>query len=142
MLHYAKALKDDFNVVAIAVSGQNETELLVSHFYWKKDTEDYVEFPDKKLLKIEDYLQVFDDQFFISDFYTRDIALKARELKEEFHYTYIFISHDLSVVHFLSDRILVMRDGTLVELADSDAVFRQPKDVYTKQLIDAIPTIG
>lgn len=85
VLHYAKALKDDFNVVAIAVSGQDETELLVSHFYWKKETEEYKEVNDKKLLRIEDYLQIFDDQFFISDFYTRDIALKAMELNEEFH---------------------------------------------------------
>lgn len=39
VLHYARALKNDFNVVAIAVSGQNETELLVSHFYWKRNDE-------------------------------------------------------------------------------------------------------
>lgn len=85
VLHYARALKDDFNVVAIAVSGQNETELLVSHFYWKKSAANCKTISDKKLLRIEDYLQVFDDQFFISDFYTRDIAYKARELNEEFH---------------------------------------------------------
>lgn len=85
VLHYARALKDDFNVVAIAVSGQNETELLVSHFYWKKSAANCKTIGDKKLLRIEDYLQVFDDQFFISDFYTRDIAYKARELNEEFH---------------------------------------------------------
>lgn len=85
VLHYARALKDDFNVVAVAVSGQDETELLVSHFYWKKNAENFSEVDDTKLLQIEDYMQVFDDQFFISDFYTRDIALKARELNEEFH---------------------------------------------------------
>lgn len=85
VLHYAQALKNDFNVVAIAVSGQDDVELQVSHFYWKKEAVNYVDVPDIKLLKIDDYLQIFDDQFFISDFFTRDIAYKARELNEEFH---------------------------------------------------------
>lgn len=83
-LHYAKALSSGFNVVAIAVSGETEAEVLVSHFYWKKGTANYSETNDKKLLTIDDYLQMFEDQFFISDFYTRDIAYKARFLNEEF----------------------------------------------------------
>ncbi len=85
VLHYAKALKEDFNVLAIAVSGEDEHELLVSHFYWKRGQNKYAELPDKKLLGIDDYLQVFEDQFFISDFFTRDIAVKAQILNEEFH---------------------------------------------------------
>lgn len=85
VLHYAKALSKEYNVIAIAVSGQTEYELLVSHFYWKKGTEEYTELADKKLLGIDDYMQVFADQFFISDFYTRDIALKASYLNEEFN---------------------------------------------------------
>ncbi len=85
VLHYAKALKEDFNVLAIAVSGEDEHELLVSHFYWKRGQNKYTELPDKKLLGIDDYLQVFEDQFFISDFFTRDIAVKAQILNEEFH---------------------------------------------------------
>lgn len=84
-LHYAKALSKEYNVIAIAVSGQTEYELLVSHFYWKKGAEEYTELADKKLLGIDDYMQVFADQFFISDFYTRDIALKASYLNEEFN---------------------------------------------------------
>lgn len=83
-LHYAKALKNEFSVIAIAVSGETIEELQVSHFYWKKNEEEYVETEDKKLLSINDYLQVFDDQFFMSDFYTRDIAYKARKLNEEY----------------------------------------------------------
>ena len=83
-LHYAKALSEGFNVVAIAVSGETNYELLVSHFYWKKGDKKYSETTDKKLLSIDDYLQMFEDQFFISDFYTRDIASKARFLNEEF----------------------------------------------------------
>lgn len=85
VLHYAKALKKDFNILAIAVSGESIDELLVSHFYWKKGSEHYKRLKDEKLLAIGDYLQVFEDQFFMSDFYTRDIAYKAQFLNEEFH---------------------------------------------------------
>ena len=76
-----------------------------------------------------------------------DVSVQAQvlnllnELKDEFHYTYIFISHDLSVVHFISDRIMVMRAGRLVELADADELFNAPGDQYTKTLLDAIPRI-
>ena len=83
-LHYAKALSKDFNVVAIAVSGETEAELQVSHFYWKKENETYTELTDTKLLGIDDYIQLFEDQFFIQSFYTQDIAFKARYLNEEF----------------------------------------------------------
>lgn len=85
VLHYAKALSKEYNVIAIAVSGQTEYELQVSHFYWKVGAAEYTELADKKLLGIDDYLQVFADQFFISDFYTRDIAFKASYLNEEFN---------------------------------------------------------
>lgn len=84
VLHYAKALSNDYNVVAIAISGETEEEAIVSHFYWRKRKDEYLETTDKKLLSIDDYLQMFKDQFFISDFYTRDIAFKARFLNEEF----------------------------------------------------------
>ena len=85
VLHYAKALSREYNVIAIAVSGQTEYELQVSHFYWKEGAMEYTELADKKLLGIDDYMQVFADQFFISDFYTRDIAFKASHLNEEFN---------------------------------------------------------
>ena len=76
-----------------------------------------------------------------------DVSVQAQvlnllnELKEQFNYTYIFISHDLSVVHFLSDRIMVMRSGKLIELDDADNLFTHPKDPYTQRLLDAIPRI-
>lgn len=108
VLHYARALKEDFNVVAIAASGQDETELLVSHFYWKKNAANYSEVSDTKLLHIEDYMQIFDDQFFISDFYTRDIAMKARELNEEFHLRSI-----------TEDKRCTMVSGMLLALIDN-----------------------
>jgi type I restriction-modification system DNA methylase subunit len=85
VLHYAKALSKEFNVIAIAVSGQNDIELKVSHFYWKKGASTGHTIDDCKLLAIDDYMQVFDDQFFISDFFTRDIAYKAQYLNEEFN---------------------------------------------------------
>ena len=84
VLHYANALSEGYNVVAIAVSGETGDEAIVSHFYWKKGAKNYSETTDKKLLSIDDYLQMFEDHFFISDFYTRDIAFKARFLNEEF----------------------------------------------------------
>ncbi len=76
-----------------------------------------------------------------------DVSVQAQvlnllnELKEQFGYTYIFISHDLSVVHFLSDRIMVMQAGRLVELDAADSLFAHPKDPYTQRLLDAIPRI-
>ena len=76
-----------------------------------------------------------------------DVSVQAQvlnllnELKEQFGYTYIFISHDLSVVHFISDRIMVMQSGRLVELGDADALFENPKQEYTRKLLDAIPRI-
>ncbi|MDE5774573.1 MAG: SAM-dependent methyltransferase, partial [Muribaculaceae bacterium] len=85
VLHYARALSPEYNVIGVAASGQNETELKISHFYWKKGSSSYTLLDDKSLLSIDDYMQVFDDQFFINDFYTRDIAYKARYLNEEFN---------------------------------------------------------
>lgn len=109
VLHYAEALRKEYNVIAIGVSGESEDELLVSQFYWKKGSAEYTELHDKKLLTIDDYLQVFDDQFFISDFYTRDIAYKAQELNEEFHLRSI-----------TEDKRCTMVSGMLLALIDEN----------------------
>jgi peptide/nickel transport system ATP-binding protein len=75
-----------------------------------------------------------------------DVSVQAqvlnllKELKEEFGFTYIFISHDLSVVKFISDRIAVMKDGKIIETGFADEVYRSPKSEYTKNLIAAIPS--
>ena len=75
-----------------------------------------------------------------------DVSVQAKvlnllnDLKKEFGFTYIFISHDLSVVRYMSDRILVMKDGKIVESGDADEVYDNPKEEYTKQLIASIPT--
>lgn len=77
-----------------------------------------------------------------------DVSVQAQvlnllnRLKRDFGFTYIFISHDLSVVRFMSDRILVMYNGKPVELGDADDIFNNPKNDYTKKLINAIPKIN
>jgi peptide/nickel transport system ATP-binding protein len=75
-----------------------------------------------------------------------DVSVQAqvlnllKELQEEFKLTYIFISHDLSVVKFMSDRIMVMNRGKIEELGPADRIYNQPQEAYTRQLISAIPT--
>ncbi len=75
-----------------------------------------------------------------------DVSVQAQvlnllvQLREEFQLTYIFISHDLSVVKFISDRIAVMNAGKIVEMNTSNELYEAPKDDYTKRLIHAIPT--
>jgi len=74
-----------------------------------------------------------------------DVSVQAQvlnllnDLKEEFGLTYIFISHDLSVVKYMSDRMVVMQEGEVEEMGDADQIYNSPKTEYTKKLIDAIP---
>jgi peptide/nickel transport system ATP-binding protein len=74
-----------------------------------------------------------------------DISVQAQvlnllnELKENFGFTYIFISHDLAVVKYMSDQVLVMNKGKIEEIADADELYANPQKEYTKKLIDAIP---
>jgi peptide/nickel transport system ATP-binding protein len=74
-----------------------------------------------------------------------DVSVQAQvlnllnELKKNFGFTYIFISHDLSVVRFMADRMMVMKDGKIVEMADADAICSNPQTDYTRKLISAIP---
>ena len=76
-----------------------------------------------------------------------DVSVQAQvlnllnRLKEERHLTYIFISHDLSVVRFMSDRVLVMYNGQPVEYNDADDLFDHPQNDYTKKLIAALPGV-
>jgi peptide/nickel transport system ATP-binding protein len=63
-----------------------------------------------------------------------------QDLKEQKNLTYLFITHDLSVVKYISDRIGVMYLGNLVELASSDDIFAAPAHPYTKALLESIPT--
>ena len=58
-------------------------------------------------------------------------------LKKKYNFTYIFISHDLSVVKYMSDKIIVLYNGKIVDYQDADLLFEKPKDDYTKKLIKA-----
>jgi peptide/nickel transport system ATP-binding protein len=75
-----------------------------------------------------------------------DVSVQAqvlnllKELQDDFNLTYIFISHDLSVVKFMSDRILVMNRGEIVEQGIAENIYREPKEEYTQRLIASIPT--
>jgi len=62
------------------------------------------------------------------------------DVKERFDLTYIFISHDLNVVRFISDRVMVMYLGKVVELGPVDQIYREPKHPYTQALLSAIPS--
>ncbi len=73
-----------------------------------------------------------------------DVSVQAmilnllNDLKEAFRLTYIFISHDLSVVRYMSDRILVMKEGRLIEEGESENVFSHPSNPYTRELADSV----
>ncbi len=74
-----------------------------------------------------------------------DVSVQAQvlnllmELREKFNFTYIFISHDLSVVKFMSDRMIVMNKGEIEEMGLADDIYANPTKEYTQKLIDAIP---
>jgi len=74
-----------------------------------------------------------------------DVSVQAQvlnllnELKQTFNFTYIFISHDLSVVKYMSDQLIVMNKGEIEEIDDADIIYNSPKTTYTKTLINAIP---
>jgi len=74
-----------------------------------------------------------------------DVSVQAQvlnllnELKQDFGFTYIFISHDLAVVKYMADQLIVMNKGEIEEIGDADSVYKSPKNAYTQKLIDAIP---
>ena len=77
-----------------------------------------------------------------------DVTIQAQilelllKLSKDRNLTMLFISHDLSVVRYLCDRVAVMQAGSLVELDDSENVFNNPQHKYTKQLLSAIPKMS
>jgi peptide/nickel transport system ATP-binding protein len=76
-----------------------------------------------------------------------DVSVQAQvlnllnDLKKEFNFTAIFISHDLSVVRYISDRIIVMNQGKIEEIGNAEEVYQNPKSAYTKLLLSAIPNV-
>ena len=77
-----------------------------------------------------------------------DVSIQAQilnlinELKAEFEFTSLFISHDLSVVKYLCDRILIMKKGEIVEQGEADKIWNNPQHAYTQELLNAIPGIS
>jgi peptide/nickel transport system ATP-binding protein len=74
-----------------------------------------------------------------------DVSVQAQvlnllqDLQDEHHMSYIFISHDLAVVKYMADQVMVMNEGQIVEIANSDDIYRSPQHPYTKKLLSSIP---
>ena len=74
-----------------------------------------------------------------------DVSVQAQvlnllqDLQDEYHMSYIFISHDLAVVKYISDQVMVMSDGDVIEVANSDDIYLNPQQEYTKKLLGSIP---
>jgi peptide/nickel transport system ATP-binding protein len=74
-----------------------------------------------------------------------DVSVQAQvlnlltDLQDEFQLSYIFISHDLAVVKYIADEIMVMSEGRIVEIANSDEIYRHPREAYTQRLLASIP---
>ena len=74
-----------------------------------------------------------------------DVSVQAQvlnllqDLQDEFGLSYIFISHDLAVVKYISDQVMVMSEGRVVETANSDELYRNPREAYTQRLLASIP---
>ena len=74
-----------------------------------------------------------------------DVSVQAqvlnllKDLQDELGLAYVFISHDLAVVRFMADEVLVMKDGAVVERNAAEALMRSPREDYTRRLLGAIP---
>ena len=90
---------------------------------------------------------VMEPEFIVADepISALDVSIRAQvlnllnDLKKEKGLTYLFISHDLSVVRFISDRIAVISKGKIIELAEAEELFKHPLHPYTKALLSAVP---
>jgi len=93
-----------------------------------------------RALSTEPSIMVFDESVSALDVSVQAQVLNLiNELKSKYRFTSLFISHDLSVVHYISDRIIVMKDGKIVEQGDANEFFFNPKDEYTRELIGSMP---
>jgi peptide/nickel transport system ATP-binding protein len=74
-----------------------------------------------------------------------DVSIQAQllnllqDLQDERGMSYIFISHDLAVVRHMADQVMVMKEGEIVEISDSDEIYSNPRHPYTKQLLSSMP---
>jgi peptide/nickel transport system ATP-binding protein len=93
-----------------------------------------------RALVLDPHFVVFDESVSALDVSVQAQVLNLiRDLKENFGFTAIFISHDLSVIRYLCDRVMVMEKGKIVESGDVETVYLNPKTDYTRSLIEAIP---
>ena len=93
-----------------------------------------------RALSTEPSIMVFDESVSALDVSVQAQVLNLiNELKAKYQFTSLFISHDLSVVHYISDRIIVMKAGKIVEQGDANEIFFNPKDEYTRALIGSMP---
>jgi peptide/nickel transport system ATP-binding protein len=96
-----------------------------------------------RALVLDPHFVVFDESVSALDVSVQAQVLNLiRDLKENFGFTAIFISHDLSVIRYLCDRVLVMEKGKIVESGEVESVYLNPKTEYTRSLIEAIPGKG
>jgi len=93
-----------------------------------------------RALSTEPSIMVFDESVSALDVSVQAQVLNLiNELKSKYRFTSLFISHDLSVVHYISDRIIVMKDGKIVEQGNANEIFFNPKEDYTRELIGSMP---
>lgn len=93
-----------------------------------------------RTLMVEPEFIVCDESVSALDVSVQAMVLNLlNDLKDDFGLTYVFISHDLSVVKYMSDRVVVMRKGKIVEVGDSEGIYLRPKTEYTRELIASIP---
>ena len=92
-----------------------------------------------KALAVEPQLLICDESVAALDISVQAQVLNLlNELKEKLQLSYLFISHDLAVVHYMADRILVMHKGEIVEEKEADALYAQPESPFTKALLEAV----
>jgi peptide/nickel transport system ATP-binding protein len=90
-----------------------------------------------RALAVNPELIVFDESVSSLDVSVKaDILNLLNKLKAENQLTFVFISHDLSVIRFISDRVLIMKNGEMIELGISEEIFTKPKEIYSKELLD------
>ena len=95
-----------------------------------------------RALAMEPEIIICDESVSALDVYVQAQVLNLlNSLKQEFKLTLIFISHDLSVVNYMSDRVLVMQNGKIVEIGKVDEIYHHPKENYTRTLLEAVPEL-
>jgi peptide/nickel transport system ATP-binding protein len=93
-----------------------------------------------RALALRPRLLIFDESLSSLDNSTQAELLNLlKDLQAQLHLSYLFISHDLPAVHYLADRVMVMRAGKIVEAGTAEAVLRHPQQEYTRNLVAAIP---